>query len=351
MEESKQDNQIEGSAQKKEKEQPEEKSYVTSATPPWHTVAILVLVASYYIREIETSLETIDEAATVTTFSRRLFPNLLSIAYLGWIRLALAMFVWAITIYLALSPEGDLLGSFYLPGSKLQSTSFRVRGLKTLTPFTVWSWILLGIGFTMSATIALTVAHNGSAKTFEHDSTGDITSAVVFSPWFLRIALIVWELGAANSILTSIVVTYGIWPLLLQEGVDTAELKNPITLVMHNINAMLSMTEVCLLGGLPVRWDDIAFAPLFGIVYLLFSWYMMDKWTTPDKGPQFLYFFMDTTLGLLSSISLLVVFVVLQGAYGLFVVLHRLLDQVEGGLVVHGLAVLVVCALVGRFRD
>jgi hypothetical protein len=76
----------------------------------------------------------------------------------------------------------------------------------------------------------------------------------------------------------------------------------------------------------------------------------MHMWV-PSAGPQFLYFFMDTTLGTTTSIALVVLLVVLLVFYGLFCVLHQVLDHLGGGAVLHGLAVVLISSAVCRFRD
>ena len=314
-----------------------------SASPPWHAVVAAAAISVMYIPMAATSLATMDEMATMETFTSRLFPNFMSIQTLGWIRLAIASFVWAVTFFMIYG-MGTMWKSIYLPRSKLQSTTILLERFQTLTPFAAWSWILLGLAFSMTGTLALVTHYTPQ----QHSKL----SRIVSSPRFLRTALIVWELGATSSILTSAIVTYALWPVRLKRG-GTAQLKERRQLIMNNVNVVITMTEVCLLGGIPVRWVDATFAPLLGIVYLLFSWYMTDKWSTrthEDKGPQFLYFFLDTTLGYRTTMYLILLLIVLQFSYLVVVVLQTLLDTVGGTLTTHAVAILGVCSLVCRFR-
>jgi hypothetical protein len=103
---------------------------------------------------------------------------------------------------------------------------------------------------------------------------------------------------------------------------------------------------------LPVRFQDISVAPLFGLVYVLYSWSMMHSWCDPSKGPQFIYPFLDTTLGLTTSIALVALLLVLMLAYGIFAWGdHGLTEYLGGGITTHATAAVLVAACVCKFRD
>ena len=78
------------------------------------------------------------------------------------------------------------------------------------------------------------------------------------------------------------------------------------------------LVEVGLLGGLPIYMSHIAVAPLWGVAYVYFTWFMADKWAPKSEGPQFIYPFFDTTLGVGASIALVVLLAVLSFFYALF---------------------------------
>jgi hypothetical protein len=67
----------------------------------------------------------------------------------------------------------------YLPASKLISARNRLSGIKTMFPFTSWSWNLLGISFTLNAYIAAQAAAGNSVNI-----------------WILRAAVIAWDISA-----------------------------------------------------------------------------------------------------------------------------------------------------------
>jgi hypothetical protein len=206
-----------------------------------------------------------------------------------------------------------------------------MTGFQTQLPFTSWSWNLLGVSFALNGTIAL-------------NSQNDI------SPWLLRIALLVFEMAAPTALLVSFVIRYVIWPRALQQG-NMTQLKSPMVLIWHNANVVMLLTEVCLLGGIHVdataRYFSVA--PIFGTIYVFFTWYMIPRWS--NEGPQFIYFFFDTTLGLTTSIALFMLLMVLMVFYGLFGALDHVLSNLQGGLIIHTLAVILVSSLVCRFRD
>jgi len=118
------------------------------------------------------------------------------------------------------------------------------------------------------------------------------------------------------------------------------------------MNVVFALTESCLLSGLPVRWSDAALAPLWGTLYVLFSWFMIHRWNDPRHGPQFIYFFFDTTLpGYTATKVLLLLLTVLMVFFGIFCVQNALLRVLDGGLLTHVLFVGAASSTVMRFRD
>lgn len=321
-------------AAEKNEEQSETKPLLKDAPPPWHSVALLgVFVACF--ASIFPSLESIDEVATIETFTHRIFPDLISLRTLGFIRLAIALLIWENSHFTIFRSDGWTLNGTYATVSKLKRARFHLKGWKTLATFTHWSWIMLGLSFSLSAAIALDVSFG-----LEHH---------VSKP-MLRAALVCFEIAAPLSFLVSAVVTHAIWPRVAKHG-DLTDLMHPRTLLMHNANIFFSLTEVAFLGGLPVRFADIALAPLFGCVYVLFSWSMRTAWVPVEKeGPQFIYHFLDTTVGVATTIALAVLLVVLMVSYFCFAQMHQVLYMLGGGLLVHVLVVAFFCGLLCRVR-
>jgi hypothetical protein len=203
-------------------------------------------------------------------------------------------------------------------------------------PFTSWSWNLLGISFTLNAWIAY---HAGISQRLDYIPTS-----------LLRISLLIHAVAAPTTLLVSFVVTYAIWPNLLRQKLPTKNIKSLRTLIWHNANVMMALTESFLLGGIPVRIRYIAVAPMLGILYVLFSWYRMKSWK-PTEGPQFIYFFFDTTLGIKTTLVLLVLLLVMMIFYTIFAMAYAILPSLGGNFLFHLLFVIGVCATLCRFRD
>jgi hypothetical protein len=304
---------------------------ITHAPPPWHTVALLGSLIGAFAATFP-SLETIDEDATLETFTHRVLPDLLSVKQLGWIRCAFSLFILSVTLKATFFYPGMSQVTGYLPKSKLKrNVLIRMTGVRTQLPFTSWSWNLLGVSFALNGIIAL--------QSSEH---------IAPWPWLLRIALLVFETAAPSALLVAFVIRYAIWPRVLQQG-DTTQLKSPIVLIWHNANVIMVLMDVCLLGGMPIHARHVSVAPVFGIVYVLFSWFMIPRWS--NEGPQFIYFFLDTTLGSTTSIALLILLLVLMVFYGLFGALNHVLSNLKGGLIIHTLAAIFLSSMVCRFRD
>lgn len=302
---------------------------LTSAPPPWHTVALLGGLIGVFAATFP-SLETIDEDANVATFTHRAMPDLVSVKQLGWIRCVFSLFIFSVSFKATFFYPGMTQVTTYLPNSKLKrNVLIRMTGVRTQLPFTSWSWNFLGVSFALNGIIALRPNN--------------------ISPWMLRIALLLFEMAAPSALLVAFVIRYAIWPRVLQEG-ETTQLKSPMVLIWHNANVIMVLTEVCLLGGgMPIRAKHVSVAPALGIVYVLFTWFMVPRWSS--EGPQFIYFFLDTTLGSTTSIALLILLVVLIVFYGLFGALYHILSNWNEGCIMRTLATILLSSLVCRFRD
>merc|ERR1712165_521675 len=107
------------------------------------------------------------------------------------------------------------------------------------------------------------------------------------------------------------------WERALKVRKATDHLKHPSILLQHNANIFMSLLEVGILGGMKLRFTDIALAPLFGLTYVLFTWSIKHRWL-PSGDPQFPYFFLDTTVGKTTSYALVCLLIVLLVFYCIF---------------------------------
>ena len=222
----------------------------------------------------------------------------------------------------------------YLKQSKLKSLPIDVSGFRSLYMFTCLAWNLLAISFCLNGSIVLLIHY---------------TIVESIHPWVLRFAIILFEIAAPTSMLVSAVVRYVLWPKALR-GKGTHILKTWDTLVQHNANIILSLVEIGLLGGLPIRLENWIAAPFFGICYIFFSWFMIHR-LVPSGEPQVLYFFLDPTLGLISTLAIVCLTVVLLLAYIIFAFVDDIMLHLGGGIVIHSLVVLAISSIFCRFKD
>lgn len=291
-----------------------------SGTPPHHSVLFLVLVSAFSFWKMPTWDE-IDRLATVETFTTPLLPSYNS----PW-------GICAMRSFFAIFSLGVLASRIGGPGieikpapsskSKLKPWKMTLKGWKSVSTFTWWSFLLLGLSFSASASISWLDLHD-----------------CPIPQWLLRFALLSFEISAPGAFLVSAVVKYALWPTSLKvhgpEG--TKVFKSFMGLVTHNGNVIMILIELCCLSGIPVCLEHLAVSPIMGNLYVLFTWFMMHRWVPHEPGPKFVYFFLDTTLGKDSTIALIALLGVLFFFYLLFAMLCKFVlngsSAEEGGLI------------------
>jgi hypothetical protein len=230
----------------------------------------------------------------------------------------------------------------------LQRHWIHIKGIRQLYPFTSWSWNVLGMYFALSAYAGWTVA-----TTPQSSSAGAAFVASHDNEWLFRITLILWEIAAPCALLVSAVVTYAIWPATLKKLGNPGVLTTPVSLLQHNVNVIMALMEVALLGGLPVHMRHISLPILFGVTYIFFTWSIRNVWN-PRGGSAFLYFFLDTTLGTkTTTMALFALLAALLLFYSIFSGIERVLqlDAVARfGLLGHVAIVVLLCATVCKVR-
>jgi len=334
----------------------DEKERMNRVPPPTHSVISFILIAFLAIAMM-VSKEELDENATIDLFTHRLFPDLLSLQGLVFVRTMFAIFIWGITILTVFFDEGWITQTTYVSTSKLSQSNIVMRGIHTQFPYTSVTWNLLGCSMASSAFIA-------------YQATASRTSTI--SPWLLRFSLLCWEATAPNTLLVSAVVKYVIWPGCLKRNGTSANCRSWRSLIWHNANAAMSLSEAFFLGGLPVYVSHISISIILGCVYVLFSWCYMYSWPTTTtaiieeakvtkKGrPNFLYFFMDTTLGWTATYSIYALLLTLMVFQFLFAMMGKLLfllsqhqddDDLQSKFLIHLFFGILIFGAVCRFRD
>uniref|UniRef100_A0A7S2Y482 Uncharacterized protein n=1 Tax=Entomoneis paludosa TaxID=265537 RepID=A0A7S2Y482_9STRA len=195
-----------------------------------------------------------------------------------------------------------------------------------------------GLSFVMSGLIPLLSVH------FGYDTPKTI----------LRLAIVVWINSAPSALLVSAVVKYVLWEHMVRTGNKMREnFRRPIPLLQHNFNAIAILIEVGLLGKLPCRFQDFAVAPLFGTFYVVFTWCTAYCFGNLDRyGPQFRYPFLDTTLGMFTTIAVVALLLVFMSFFCILALAEQVLSiYIGGGFVGHAVAVAIFSLSVCRFRD
>lgn len=293
------------------------------AFPPWQASGLVGVLLAVSILTLPKDL---DDLATVETFTRRIFPDLISLPALVIVRLGVAISCWMVTIYMIFLSTGWDINTTYRPNSKLQNTTLKMSGFRTLCPFTSWCWIMLGSAFSLTGYIAL-MAHLGREQEIEQ--------------WVLRAALVLWELSAPFALLVSAVVRYAIWPVVLATG-KPHKLSSFRNQMQHNVNSFYVLCEMALLGGLPLEFAHISLPFFVGALYILFTWFNCYFYADPEFGPQYLYWFMDPTLGKVTTISLVALMTALVMSFVTFFVIETIVHWTGTSLGAHILCVLVV---------
>jgi hypothetical protein len=201
--------------------------------------------------------------------------------------------------------------------------------------FTVWSWLVLGCYFAAAAYLGAA----GSAST---------------PPVIFQATLVLWEIAAPNALLVTVVVSYVIWPEILQKKpFGTAGLKHPIVLMQHNLNTLFVVSEI-FLTKTPLLWSHAAVCPIFGLVYCMFAWSIASH-IAPEHGAVYLYFFFDSTqgakFGVIAHVALLGILAVFYGlAAG---VMSALATATAASIPTYlqGIGLLAMSFALCRFRD
>ena len=321
---------------------------LASGIPPWPSILFVAMMFPIGMSFLP-SLEELDGISQVSVWTNRKFPNLISLQTMAYIRLSIAAIAIGLMIHLAVGPGWQLFPN-YKPNSKLRRVFLRLQGFGTLVPFTSWSWYLLAYGFLCRGVIAL-----AAAQMLQPETPPGWAINILNSPWLLRSTLITWELSAPFAMLVSTVTKYVLWPQAIKGGKphNLAGFRNQL---QHNCNAIWILLEATLLGGPPVKFLHISMAFATGAVYMLFTWIMGVVYFGNRKiGPQYIYWFMDTTLGKATTIAIVALTTALSIYFALFsFVMSTLLGgggDSEPNLLLNVAVLVLGTHLVCRFKE
>jgi len=313
---------------------------VQTAHPPIQAVAFLALVLSVCLACMPNIFSSLDSVATIEVLATPRFDDILSKTALGYIRLSIALVIYSVTIH-RITTKQNPMTTPYLESSKLRKTPLLNTGLRSQMMFTAWCWNLLGLTFALNGTITLLSVYN------------DYSNEIILPQYIqnmMRCALITFEISVPASMLVSSITRYILWPKAKKIN-NTIGFTNIRSLLQHNGNIIVSLTEVAILGRIPVRIDYIPLSVLFGSVYVLHTWNMTHRWL-PSKEPQFVYFFFDTTLDKKIIIFVLAALLCIMMVFHcMFTSVTVLFDYFDGSLPCNALVVVSVASCFCRFRD
>ncbi|OEU14924.1 hypothetical protein FRACYDRAFT_241482 [Fragilariopsis cylindrus CCMP1102] len=367
---------------------------IQSGIPPWHTIILLLIILILLIGNLPTT-QSLDDYATLQIITKTKFPLYLSMKGLGYLRLLIGGIALSLTLHLCLLKDGWELMPNYLPKyTKLQHVKLRLQGFGTLCPFTSISWFILGIGFVLRGLLCLIYVNYHVSE-----DNGLILNYILQenNSWLLRITFILWELTGPYAVLTSSVVKYVIWPAALrsQQIQSNSNSNSPNNSRKHNLagyrnqlqhnwNSIFSLLEVTVFGGIPVCLYHITIPILVGCLYMILTWLLgiyyhfgyNNKTNSKDTkktsvGPQYIYFFMDTSMGILTTYCMVGLLFAMMTIYLFFSVIIQILDtgggsgggsgsgsgsgsgdnDTEDSLIVNIIFLIIGILVVCRFRD
>lgn len=202
-----------------------------------------------------------------------------------------------VSLYSSLmDPEPHSFTLMTYEGSRLPPKSVSFKGFERLSTFTVQCWALQLVYFSL-ATVCSALQLAG-------------VSATAVPPALANFAHVLYEVSVGTSLLTTIIVTFVLLPARIRKG-DFASARRMLSWrpqLMHNANLAFATTEL-LLNSMPVMISHFVFAVLFGINYVLVSWWWL-------KRTGIIYYpFLDPTLPAPKAIALHTLLIGILGAF------------------------------------
>ena len=245
-------------------------------------------------------------------------PNIL----LALFRTAAAVLAIFTVVSICTDEEGSVsLPIFY--DSRQHAEVIRL-GVHRLVPFTVWSFIVFGLYFTIAAASSWVLVLGGKVPS-----------------WALASAPITFATACGTALLVTVVVTFYLIPNNASKGYDVSKYFEWHEVTMHNGNVIILGTEL-VLGGLDITFGMVAFPVLFGMLYVGFA-----NAYAVFGGGIYLYDFLDPRLRG-GPIIHLILLLLITGFYCVTLVLDALADW---NVIVGGLGVAVSIYSIVRFRE
>lgn len=195
---------------------------------------------------------------------------------LALVRLSCGGLVWWSCWHLVTDADGLRMEVLMRDGS---NKKVHLKHYERFTTFTVWCWGIQGIYYAIASFVSLSDA-------------GWLPQALSPSPTSVPVvvacqaAWVLYEVSFSVAFLVSAVVTFVLIPATVRRGLLLDSFYLLLPLIMHNLNALNMALELSL-NSLPFCTAHGVFVLLFGMSYVLFSWYWFSR-----RG-IFYYFFLD----------------------------------------------------------
>merc|ERR1719319_181785 len=163
-------------------------------------------------------------------------------------RLLVGFFALGLSISYVLNPEGILIETPRLAGSKLPPSSslkWRHAGLRRLFSFTVQSWTFLGFYFLGAGYFSFQLYKSNPDKV--PSAVPSRQFAIVESSRLCKYLQIAYEIALTSSLMIDVIVTYVIIPSTMKRGGNMIRICfNTNSLITHNLNLVIMLTEMYL---------------------------------------------------------------------------------------------------------
>jgi hypothetical protein len=223
-------------------------------------------------------------------------PNIL----LALFRTAAAVLAIFTVVSICIDEEGSVsLPIFY--DSRQHAEVIRL-GVHRLVPFTVWSFIVFGLYFTIAAASSWVLVLGGEVP-----------------DWALASAPLAFATACGTALLVTVVVTFYLIPSNAAKGYDVSKYFEWHEILMHNGNVIILGMEL-VLGGIGITLGMVAFPVIFAIVYIGFAnAYAM------FGGGIYLYDFLDPRLKG-GPVIHFILLLIISGFYCVVIVLNALTE-------------------------
>jgi len=223
------------------------------------------------------------------------------------------------TLYRVTSGAGLSLLTIYDSDSQIKGPiQVGISGVQRLATFTVQTWTMQTAYHTVTALLTICAA-------FAPHTLPVVPWPCVATLW------VMYQVTTASSLLVTVIVTFVLVPGSIKKGRSTEPMFQWPAQVMHNCNLLFMLTELLFnrLGFIPAHF---AFAVLYGLWYVYFSW-----WFLRYAGVVF-YPFLDPSKPWPVSVG---IHVCLLSAFGVFFYMMMRINNAAGELPWHFRALLL----------